>query len=99
MSQQIIHCPPTSSMRKQGYYGTTWVLRSGNVAHNVVVYFSTCSPKDQFCKKKGIAQAEQTCTYIVAKSELIRFINNQHSMNGLYVLPTTEQIYQAVIRL
>lgn len=99
MRHVIIHCPTSSEDRKQGWYGTTWLLSNSEVRGCVDVKFSTCSPEDQFSKSKGVKYAEASYSEIVRKAELIEYVQTTHEGNGLYCVPDVEQLYMAIIKL
>ena len=99
MREQVIHCPTDAKMRRAGYYGTTWVIQqSRNYPNLVNVCFSICSPEDQFSRKKGVAVAKSGIGngFMAHKRELLDL---GKGLSDKHLIPTVEQIYQAVIRL
>lgn len=101
MSLQIIHCPTDAEMRKEGFYGSTWLIEpSLNLKNWVHVQYSVCSPDDQFSRKKGVQIAKQKIAVPVHKADLIEYINHVFPHDeGMHFTPSTLKIYQAVIRL
>lgn len=97
MTTQIIHCPTNAAMRKQGFYGTTWRIKQDpSSSKHVYLQYSTCSLDDQFSRKKGVAIAELQATSIVHKADLPNLGKN---LSSKHIVPSIEQIYQAIIRL
>lgn len=95
----VIHCQTTAEMRKEGYYGTTWLFSKSADSRNVNVRYSTCSPVDQFSKKNGRLLALVSTPVAVPKFDLIFYVNSRHNHTGKYVLPTVEQLFQAVVKM
>jgi hypothetical protein len=95
----VIHCPTDAQQRKQGVFGTTWVLSLAPDSRDVLVRYSTCSPSDQYCKSKGVVLATITTPLKIPKKDLIFYTQSRHPSNGKYNLPTVEQLFYAVLKL
>lgn len=99
MSYQIIQCPTDISDRRDGIYGTTWIVRSTDHSKYVSVKHSVCSPADQFSRKKGVFRAMLTPSVLVHKAALLNHVNSLNKRKYVYLVPDVYQIYQAIARL
>jgi hypothetical protein len=97
MTTQIIHCPTDAAMRKEGLYGTTWIVREDAVSiKHVHVQYSICSPDDQFSRKKGVAVAKFQTSFKIHKADLLNIGSN---LSSKHLKPSLEQIYLAMVCL
>jgi hypothetical protein len=97
MPTQIIHCPTDAAMRKEGFYGTTWIIHQSVVStKHVHVQYSICSPDDQFSRKRGVAVATLNRLSKVHKVDLLNVGSN---LSHKHLKPSLEQIYLAMVRL
>ena len=100
MSYQIIQCPTDIADRRDGIYGTTWIITQLQPTDKYVeVQFSVCAPSDQFSRKKGVAVAQLMIPAVVHKAALLDYVNSLNTRKYVYCVPDVYQIYQAIARL
>lgn len=106
--KQIIHCnhnhyhegvPAKSGKRCMS--GSTWMLSSiEGKPREVCVQYIVCTPQDNYCRKVGRELAATSREIVMLKSELPTFIEStawEH--NWRVLVPSSQQVYQAIIRL